>query len=85
MITNPLMENQNEDIFSVDVCLPESWLREALAARERGECARVTVVIKDSGRATKTKISVHPERTDDFLTGKMAGDLTQEPWWGEKK
>lgn len=51
----------------------------ALALARAGKPVRVTVVIKDSAIATKTKVAVNPDRTDNFLVGRMAGDYSEEP------
>lgn len=70
-----------DDLFTVDVCLPESWLVAALERCRAGRSVRVTFVVRDAGRDAKIKVAVRPERTDDFLVGRMAGDLTDEPFW----
>jgi hypothetical protein len=71
------------DVFTVDVCLPESWLVAALERARAGKSVRVSFVVKDAGHEAKTKVAVRPERTDDFLVGRMAGDLTSEPFWND--
>lgn len=69
------------DMFTVDVCLPESWLLAALERSRAGKSVRVTFVVADSGPNTKTKVAVQPGRSDDFLVGRMAGDFTTDEIW----
>jgi hypothetical protein len=73
----------SDDCFTVDVCLPESWLVAALERAKAGKSVRVTFVVKDSGPKAKTKVGMRPDRTDDSLQACMAGDLTLEPFWSE--
>ncbi len=73
----------SDDLFTVDVCLPVSWLTEALERAKAGKSVRVTFVVKGAGREARTKVAVRPDRTDDFLVGRMAGDLTDEPFWAD--
>lgn len=70
-----------DDCFSVDVCLDEIWLANALEKVRNGGLCRVTVVITDSGRNTKYKVRAIGGGEAEFMRVTAPGDITKEPWY----
>lgn len=73
-----MIENE---CFTIDVCLSEEWLVNALEAFRKGKLVRVSVVIGNSGPNTTYKARAIGGGEGEYIIAAIAGDFTKEEAW----